>query len=123
MKQKHNNLFFKSGKPKAKAFELLYSLGRDSFKRLTDMHKKALVSYALNPTDTKIIDTVFTSTSTVEIKYVSNGILKTENCLFDSATLEFHSMPIHIEHENRYEDFRSRGALEFILKLEEFINN
>jgi len=115
-------LFTSSGKPVAKNFAKFYGLGRDSFKRLTPNHQIALIRDAsTNQSNISIVDIVFTSQSTVEVKYNTNTLLKVEKCLFDKESLEFYSMPIHIEHENRYEDFRSPSCLEFIIKLEEYL--
>ena len=116
-------LFTIKGKPIAKNFEFFYGLGRDSFNRLKENHRRALVRYASSTkkSNISIIDITFTSDCTVEVQYNIGTFLKTEKCLFDNKSLEFYSMPIHIEKENRYEDFRSKSCSTFLMKLEEYL--
>jgi len=117
-------LFTSKGKPVAKRFEQFFNLGRDSFSRLSTKHKEALINYASNNgINSLLVDVVFTSKNTVEVKYLKDGILNIEKCLFDTETLEFYTMPIHISKENRYEDFRSKTVSELIKKITNFTND
>lgn len=114
-------LFTLKGKAIAKNFEVFYNLGRDSFKRLTKEHKEALIRYvSTKQSNIAIVDIIFTSSCTVEVQYNIGTSLKTEKFLFNNKSLEFYSMPVHVE-ENRYEDFRSKSCLDLIIKIEEYL--